>query len=1476
MHGFNPNGDELDPLEIVIADYHYGKHELPEFDSGGKVHPIEGETFEAIVSRRVFGLPEPPRWVLLGNLDQLMLLDRGKWNQKRFLRFDLKEIFGRREPSTFKAMAALLHRDNVCPGDGLSLLDNLDENSHKHAFSVSEDLKYALRQSIELLGNEAVVYLKDVLKEKIYERKLAEQLTIECLRYMYRLLFLFYIEARPELGYAPMDSEQYRKGYSLESLRELEMVPITTEESRNGTYIHESIQLLFEMIYHGHPRKQKDTQLKIDGKTDFHIFRITALNSHLFDPERTALLNRVKFRNHILQEVIRLMSLTRPGGRRARRGRISYAQLGINQLGAVYEALLSYRGFFAETDLYEVKKAGEKFDELNIGYFVKAEDLEKYTDEEKFDETGHLVLHPKGKFIYRLAGRDREKSASYYTPEVLTRCLVKYALKELLKDKTADEILRLTVCEPAMGSAAFLNEAVNQLAEAYLQHKQKELDQDIPHDEYLQEKQKVKMYIADNNVFGVDLNPVAVELAEVSLWLNTIYKGAYVPWFGLQLTCGNSLIGARRQVFDSQLLKRENRGDPLWLDEVPTRIPLGEKRPAKSVYHFLLPDKGMANYTDKVIKSLAGDEIETINAWRKEFTKSYKKADIAQLEKLSAAVDRLWNSHVKDLRSIRQRTSDPLQVFGQPAPQQGASQTLTHFKDRVFSQELLSHNIRSSSAYRRLKMAMDYWCALWFWPIEKADLLPTREEFLFEISLLLEGDIYSSEPGVGEQLSLFPDTRPKQMSLDMIERLGVVCVDDLKEKFARLRVVETLSEWYRFLHWELEFADLFEDLGGFDLILGNPPWLKVEWNEGGILGDKEPQFVLRKISASNLAKLRDEAVEKYNLLSDYLTEYEDADATQGFLNALQNYPMLKGIQTNLYKCFLPQAWMWGTGVSAFLHPEGIYDDPKGGGFRQEAYSRLKYHFQIQNQLILFPIGHRERFSLNIYGEKGEPAFTTIANIIHPRVIDESMNHDGVGLTPGIKTEDGKWNFKGHSNRAIKVTHRELSLFVALYDPPDTPVDSARLPSLHARELIAVLRKFASQPKRLGDLEEEYLPLEMWHETNAQKDGTIQRNTRFPGSTSNWILSGPHFYVGTPFYKTPRQVCTEKGHYDILDLTKLPDDYLPRTNYIPACEVEEYLRRTPKVPWEDGKAVTDSYRLVSRSMLSQSGERTLISSIFPPAIGHIDPCFSLTFEKDKNLVASASAFISLPYDFYIKTTGNPRFRNNLAKYLPLIEGFFNSLISNRMMILTCLSIHYSELWEKHWNQEFTSFFWSKSDTRLPSKFFSHLTPQWNRNCALRTDYTRRQALVEIDVLVAMTLGLTLKELKTIYRVQFPVMRQYESDTWYDTNGRIVFTNSKGLVGVGLPRKANQRDAAYGINTPGRSERGIPLGWEDIKDVSQGTVTKTFMDDTQPGGPKERTVTYLAPFDRCDREKDYETAWAFFEKRFGKHESHELHE
>jgi hypothetical protein len=366
-------------------------------------------------------------------------------------------------------------------------------------------------------------------------------------------------------------------------------------------------------------------------------------------------------------------------------------------------------------------------------------------------------------------------------------------------------------------------------------------------------------------------------------------------------------------------------------------------------------------------------------------------------------------------------------------------------------------------------------------------------------------------------------------------------------------------------------------------------------------------------------------------------------------------------------------------------------------------------------------------------------------------------------------------------------------------------------------------------------------------------GTIRRDTSFPADATELVLSGPHFYVGSPLYKTPRAVCTEKGHNDCRDLTTLPDDYLPRTNYRPDVAAAEYLARTPRVPWGEKKPVTDFFRVACRRQLSQAGERTLLPIIAPRGVGHVDGVLSITIDDALTIVKIAGLWSAVPFDFFVKTTGKGDIRNELARQLPLPSPAEPGLIAlrSRTLALNCLTTHCVDLWSECWDETFRNQRWAKQDFRLPNSFFTNLTPTWQRDCALRTDYARRQALVEIDVLVAQALKLTLDELITIYRVQFPVMQQYERDTWYDQNGRIVFTASKGLTGVGFPRKGSGRG-------PNKT-----TGWEDIQHGTSGTFTRTILDDTLPGGPVERTITYEAPFDRCDRVEDYRVVWDYFE-------------
>lgn len=1439
------NDDETDASDIL------GYVPMAADLRSGLVTPFAEEQLlrqpmEELLGRLLYDLDESPRWIILISENQIALIDRNKWNEKRFLVFDLDDIFGRNEESTLQAMAVLLHRDSLCPKDGGSLLDVLDDNSHKHASGVSRDLKYALRQCIEILGNEVVYDMKERQKVQVYDRNLAEDLTLQCLRYMYRILFMLFIEAKPELGYAPMKAQTYESGYSFESLREIcEQAQGDGEINEDGNFLKESLDKLFGLVYSGFPTK---VEAPADSESLQGVFAIEPLKAHIFDPERTALIEKAHLRNGKLLQIINLMSLSR-GGRGQRRGRISYSNLGVNQLGAVYEALLSYRGFFAEEDLYEVKRAGDKVDELDVGYFIPLRDLDQYTEDERVrNDDGTLRVHPKGEFIYRLAGREREKSASYYTPEVLTRCLVKYALKELLEDKSADDILELTICEPAMGSAAFLNEAVSQLAEAYLERKQKETGVSIPHEQRQQELQKVKMLIADRNVYGIDLNPTAVELAEVSLWLNTIYQGGYVPWFRTQIVNGNSLIGARRQCYT--LSQAQAEGPGAWYNSAPERVAPGMNRSLRKqqVYHFLLGDPGMCAYTDKVIKGLEPEKIAAINKWRKAFTKPLTDSEADDVLRLCNQIDALWDAHTQLRAEIKDKTTDPLSVWGQAQDEEHQPTTIRD-KDRIYDSLYLSKGGNNASPYARLKAVMDYWCALWFWPIDKADELPNRMEFLWDVNMLLGVGVVDTSGNrhrPAGQLSMFDDLDLDPYARELSDRYGkygAVNLDQLRSDFPRLRIANEVAEQQKFFHWELEFSDVFEERGGFDLVVGNPPWIKLTWSDMAVLGDQEPLIYVKKYTEKQMENVRTKLLANDTTRHVYFTEYEGMTGQLSFLNATMNYPLLKGQQTNLFRCFLPQAWEFGctTGISAFVHPDGVYDDPKAGLLRTALYPKLRRHFQFTNELKLFEgVDHHTSFSLNVYSRTPSRYFETIGNLFAVETIEECYDQSITRPVSGIKDEENNWNVKGHPDRIIRVGEKELKLFAKLFDGSDLWKE-AKLPALHTRQLIQVLQKFADASITIASLGEKAFGTRMWDETGSQEAGITIRDVQFQNDLLNMIYSGPHIGVANPLFKTSRRVCVLNSDYDTIDLTSVREEYVQRVNYRPLCNLEKYEAQIQSTSW--GTKYNEEYRLLSRSMLNQSGERTLLSAIVPPKTGHIIAISGIAFKNIKDLLVAATTFASLPYDFYIKATGKGSMLFSTSSKMPLLNNISSSAIL-RGLQLNCVNKHFSDLWAETYQDVFARDSWSKQDPRLRSTRFTTLTPTWTWDTPLRTDYERRQALVEIDVLTAMALGMTLDQLKTIYRIQFPVLQQYEADTWYDANGRIVFTNNRGLTGVGFDR----REWESGI-------KGAPAGKK---------FYRTITDDTQPGGPVQRTIEYVAPFDRCDREKDYETAWAFFSK------------
>jgi hypothetical protein len=1470
-----------------------------------------------------FSGEHPPRWVLILSGPEIVLCERARWGKGQWLRFELDTLLRRREPSSLEVTAALLSRALLVPVNAgeTTLHERLGESSHRHAVGVSANLKFAAREAVELLGNEVVYYVRTTSKKALYGERAARELTEECLVYLFRLLFLFYAEARAgELGSLPMKADEYRRGYSLEVLRELEQIPLSSPEARDGTFFHQSLERLFRLVNDGFAPSQAVLGLSAAGpeRAMQRGFSMKGLHSTLFDPRTTPRLASVKLRNEVLQKVIRLLSLSPEGRRKGSqawgRGRISYAELGIGELGAVYEGLLSYTGFFAKDVLYEVHRAGDRdADATQQSHFVPEKDLSKYSEEELTfsDAEGNPTRrrHPQGTFIFRLAGRDRESSASYYTPQVLTECLVKYALKELCQGKSADELLETRICEPAMGSGAFLVEAIEQLAVAYLERKQAELGQRLEATEYGLEKQHVKAFLAEERCYGVDLNPMAARLAGVSLWLATMHQQQPAPSFGARLLVGNSLVGARLAVFlpedfqdDAKLagaLSKALRGPEETVEErvravldgwaknspaavvelreeldalaVPEAAGEGEgeteeaaaggddetsdalepklvvkwakkaasklkqarwqrlapreltveqvvsgTRPRGSVYAFLLPHPDMSPFeSDKALKALAPDDAEKLKSWRKSALEPVESTERERLARISDTIDERFRSAVAQRQELLDLVRSSVAVWGQEPPARPPRGFLTVDQREAYAQASRA----AGTAYCQLKRVMDLWSVLWAFPLYSAGALPARKAWQTAVEAVL-----------GVAPSELPD-EPEQLALPV----GATADVDVEETEPTdlWGLVERAAAELRPLHWELEVPEVFLR-GGFGLVVGNPPWVKLEWNEQGLLEEMEPRLALDTTSASDAASQRVAILGSEIRTRTYLESATTLVGAQAFLKAATNYPLLVGVQTNLYKCFLVRAmWLGGkSGIAGLIHEDGVLDDPKGYRIRRELYGRLRLVLRFFNYKRLFPeIGHPKRFAVTVAGPFADTvSFVSVSNLFEPSTVEECLRHDGLGAVPGIKTDDNAFETRGHRSRLLRITGAELELCAALFDRPGSLAVQARLPLIHSVEALEALKKLARYSARLATV--EAFGTEMWHETNAEKNKTIKRQTGYPGTVKGWILSGPHVYVATPLYKTPRAICDTKAAYDSIDLLMVEDGYLPRTNYVRACTDDEYDKRSSSFL---GLAVTSYYRHVHRKMLRVGNERTLIGALIPSGAGHIGGLVSMAFRHDMELLGFAFASSSLPIDFFVRSLGIANLNRGTASLLPVFSGAgpYQHAGAARTLRLNCVNTYYADLWQRTWSAV-GSQMWALSDRRLSE--WPRPGANWGRDSALRNPFERRWALVEIDALAALELGLTLQELQTIYRTQFPVLREYERDTWFDKNGRIAFTSSKGLVGVGLDRKSFELWQRHL-----RGEAILPADF-DKKNLEP-------------------------PFEVRDREEDMGIAYEFFAKKLG---------
>ncbi|MGY5009947.1 hypothetical protein ACWCY6_17960 [Streptomyces sp. 900105755] len=1566
---------------------------------GRLLHPVDLQQGEPITDadalvRFLFAADEPPRYILVLVGGVVVLADRTAWSEGRYLAVSLDSALERRDDrpgGELDTIAALFGADSlrVPETGGTNPLDDLVSKSGKHAVGVSTELREGLKDSVELIAQAVLKRLseKGVTAADLDDpQSLARRLTRESLRYLYRVLFLLYAEARPELGILPSDYPEYGAGYGLQRLGDLAVRDLVGPTARDGFHLYQSIDLLTRMVNKGHRpygtepedraaaeadraaeeaeaaevaaagedlteaqlalRARRFERARRARRSEDVGLRFEPLRSDLFEPGAIRLIGPkvpnpaydeddlsagpeffdTRLRNATLHKVLRRLMLTK--GRKGERGGfISYAQLGIIQLGAVYEGLMSYTGFIAKDRLFEVAKGG---DPSKGSWMIPESRVNDYPSEvfvqRENDETGltERAEYPPGSFVYRLAGRDRENTASYYTPESLTQVTVELALKHRLNDDTsARELLEWKICEPALGSGAFLNAAIDQVAAEYLKRRQAETGVPIDPDQRAVELQKVKAYVALHNAYGVDLNATAVELAEVSLWLNTMHPGMQAPWFGLHLRRGNSLVGAGRKIYHKDAL-----GKGKWLSKKDTLAPKdlpfrNGELPEGAVHHFLLPALGWGAVvgdakSKKIAEELDKAAVQRMEKWRSGVQRAPKT--ITQRRRLQGVARRaefLWKLVVERLRQSEREISREIDVWG--------ADWIEHPEHAVPKEVVYGDLTRPGTPYWRLKTVMDVWCALWFWPLDRVAELDGSG-----LGLGSEAQSYGDEgdageveradgPAPGDQLwveeGLFADGLPQQLEMgddpdegpdadagtgagseetkparkksagkdkrrreviplatldDWIDFLecalgakdvpagslvagfenldalrdfevnldGFMGMDSpfrLKARFPWLDTVEDVAGsedrddagadgGMGFFHWELQFAHVFAgEAGGFDLQVGNPPWVRPEWKEDPVLAERDPWFMLTEKPSAAVRKARVAELFKGDEARAYfLNELVTIMGVSSQLGSPVIYPVLGGTRPDLYRAFMCQAWTHAgrNGTVGLIHPDTHFSGDKDGLLREAAYRRLRVHGDFSNASNRFfppPVGHASHFGVHVYGPEREIGFDHLSWLFSVDALRLSAQHDGAGPDPVVRYGD-TWDERPHKKRILRVDQEMLAQWQRLTGDEDQLVEQARLLSPVSVAEAEAIRALAEYPVRLGSLKP---PISSgYNETLAKRDGLIDYNLPnddgSPFRPVKWedvILKGPQVSLANPLFKQPSQ-----GSGDALGLNHLeiPDDAVPETEYVRVATPERYaekqdqwldkgglarlrvseeavaearrvLAQARDVPESEvtaddvdeyfvrrsTQAYTKFYRVAWRKMIAPDTERSLYEAIIPPGPAHIDGMRSTYLGDNRMTALTAGFWASIPVDYLLRTT---RVRNLDVKQagrlpIPSAKHPLVSALLLRTLRLNCLTKHYAELWADLYDPTWPGYeSWAREWPQLEP--LHEVGPEWTRATALRTERGRRAALVELDALVAVWLGVDADALVAMYKARFPIMQDFDAVTWCDAEGRRI--------------------------------------------------------------------------------------------------------
>jgi hypothetical protein len=394
------------------------------------------------------------RWWIGTNGVTIRILDAFRAYAQRSIDVDVQMLAD--DDAALDALARLL---DLSSRPALGALDALVRESERHRASVGHSLQAGVEAAlVGLVGG----FAAGRRNRAPLDAALADALTV-----VYRILFLLFAEAR---GLVPQWHPVYRDSYTIESLR-----PIA-EGRRAPGGAWQALQAIARLAHRG---------------CTAGSLRVVPFNGRLFAPAAAPLAESLRIDDRLVRDVL-LAITTRPAG--DRRERISYADLGVEQLGSVYERVLEYAP----------SRAGST-----------------------------IAMTPTGR---------RKRTGTFYTPRAMTEYLVRRTLSPLVREAPPERILALRIVDPSMGSGAFLVAACRYLAAAY-EDALVESGSVVRGDLSPADRASFRRAVAQRCLFGVDLNPTAVQLARLSLWLCTLAADRPLTFLDHHLRAGNSLAG---------------------------------------------------------------------------------------------------------------------------------------------------------------------------------------------------------------------------------------------------------------------------------------------------------------------------------------------------------------------------------------------------------------------------------------------------------------------------------------------------------------------------------------------------------------------------------------------------------------------------------------------------------------------------------------------------------------------------------------------------------------------------------------------------------------------------------------------------------------------------------------------------------------------------------------------------------------------